>query len=373
MSLAAILGGIGAIAGLFKKDNTGKAIERATAAQVAAQEKATKVYEQMMKEAMRTNLASSLSTSQTQYDLARQVNMQNQAATLPYQIARLSSLQALPQMQQLLGIDAYAIPTTVTQSQLPEMDMTAAYEQTQNRLGMDQNAYRNAAIAAGADPSQLSNLGMPYGAVNAGMGGMGGMGTTATGQPVTTTTDLKKLQPTQNLEYAIQSSPLYKWQMNENTRSLNNQLASSGLSGSTYAQREMGRRAESLTAQERERQIANLQWLTNLGMGGQSQVGNVSTPSIGTLGGNQGQMMSDMAAGVSQGIAGVGAAQAQGGLALAQYNAQKPDPFGQLLGAAWMFGDQGNSNRSTATSLTNPYSTFANQYATGLMGSGRVY
>lgn len=370
MSLAAILGGIGAIAGLFKKDKTGKAIERATAAQVAAQEKGMKVYEQMTKEARRTNLASSLATSQSQYDLTRQVNAQNQAATLPYQMARLSALQSLPQMQQLLGIDAYALPTQVTQSQLPEMDMTAAYEATQNRLGMDQNAYRNAAIAAGADPSQLSNLGMPYGAVNAGTPGVD----STTGQPLTTTTSLKKLQPTQNLEYAIQSSPLYKWQLGEATRGLNNQLASSGLSGSTYAQRELGRRAESLAAQERERQISNLQWLTNLGMGGQAQVGNMSTPSIGVLGGDQSQMMSDMATAMGQGYAGIGAAQAQGGLALANYNANKPDPFGQLLGAAWMFGDNSNANRSTpAASITNPYSTFANQYATGLMSTGRVY
>jgi len=369
MSLAAILGGIGAIAGLSKKDKTSKAIEKATALQVEAQERANKVYEQMQREAMRTDLASGLATSQTQYDLARAVNAQNQAATLPYQMARLSSLQALPQMQQLLGIDAYAIPTQVTQSQLPEMDMTSAYEQTQNRLGMDENAYRNAAIAAGADPSKLSNVGMPYGSVNAG-------GTsTGTSQPLTTTTELKKLQPTQNLEYAIQSSPLYKWQLGEATRGLNNQLASSGLSGSTYAQRELGRRAESLAAQERERQISNLQWLTQQGMGGQAYTGNMSTPSIGTLGGNQAGMMSDMATGVSQGIAGIGAAQAQGQLALANYQAQQPDKLGQLLGAAWMFGGglDGNQSRASNTSLVNPYSTFANQYATNLMGSGRVY
>lgn len=373
MALMEILGVVGALGSIFgKKNDSSKAIKQATAAQIAAQERAMKQYEDMMREAMRSNMASNIASAQTQYDLYRAVNAQNQAAQQPYQMARLSALQSLPQMQQLLGVDAYALPTTIKQTQLPEIDMAAQYQNMQNRLGLEGNAYRNAAIAAGADPLKLGYTGMP----SVSMGGTD-MGTgIAANVPEDQTIALRKLAPTQNLEYAIQSSPLYKWQLNEATRGLNNQLAAAGLSGSTYAQRELGRRSESLAAQERERQISNLQWLTNMGMGGQATAGTMTAPSIGTLGANQSNMMADMATALSQGTAGIGATQAQGALNLAAYKAQQPDPWGQLLGAAWMFGgglsgNQGNS--ASAGNFINPYAQFANQQATGLMGMGRVY
>ena len=353
MALLEIIGGIGAIAGLFKKDNTSKQIEKATAAQIAAQERAMKTYENLMREAQRQNLASNIATSQTQYDLARAINAQNQAAQAPYQMARLSALQSLPQMQQLLGVDAYAIPTVVRQSQLPEVDMLGQYQAIENRVGTEANAYRNAAIAAGADPLKLGYTGMPSMSSGANMGSA--MSQAVNQEP--TEIALKKLQPTQNLEYAIQSSPLYKWQLNEATRGLNNQLAAAGLSGSTYAQRELGRRSESLAAQERERQIANLQWLTNQGFGGQQMAGSLATPNIGSLANGQSGLTSELAAGLASGQSAIGAAQAQGAYNLAAYQAQKPDPFGQILSAAYMFGGggSGGSSRTSSPVTSNPY------------------
>ena len=221
MSLFGIISGIGALTGLFKKNKSGKAIKEATAAQTASQEKGMKVYEQLMREAMRTNLALGMSTAQTQYDLARAVNQQNQKAILPYQLASLSALQALPQLQQLLGTDAYAIPTTVSQTELPPVDMMSQYEAMVNRSGLESNAARNAAIAAGADPTKLGYTGMPYvqqGSYNAGGIPPGG------GMPyipsTTANTPLRKFAPTPNLSYAIKPSPLYDWQLRESTRGL---------------------------------------------------------------------------------------------------------------------------------------------------------
>ncbi len=354
MSLFGIVSGIGAIAGLFKKDKTAKAIREATRAQIAAQERGMQIYEQLMREAMRNNLATSIASSQAQYDLARMVNAQNQAAQMPYQMARLSALQALPQMQQLLGVNAYAIPTTVRQSQLPEMDMAAIYQATQNRLGTEGNAYRNAAIAAGADPAKLGYTGMPY----MGSGTYPGSVVSQMVNQEPTEFTLKQLQPTRNLEYAIQASPLYKWQLGEATRGLNNQLAAAGLSSSTYAQRELGRRAESLAAQERERQIANLQWLTQQGLGGQPMSGTMATPNIGSLGQGQSELMGQLASGLASGYSAQGAAAAQGAMNLANYQASKPDPFGQLLSAAYMFGGGGGRNGGWGRSTFNPMAAY---------------
>ena len=333
MSLFGIISGIGALAGLFRKDRSGKAIKEATAAQIASQERGMKVYEQLMREAMRTNLASGMSTAQTQYDLARAVNQQNQGAMLPYQLASLSALQALPQLQQLLGIDAYAIPTTVSQTGLPSVDMMGQYEAMVNRLGH----------------------GMPYvqqGSYNAGEAPFGGGMSYIS--PATTNTSLRKLAPTPDLSYAIKPSPLYDWQLRESTRGLNNQLASSGLSGSTYAQRELGRRSQDLAAQERERLVKNLQWLAELGYQGRQNAGNMGVPSIGNLAGGQERLISDLAAGLGQGYAGIGAAQARGGLAYAQNQANRPDPFGQLMSAAWMLG---GGDRTLAPTVS-PYARY---------------
>ena len=64
-------------------------------------------------------------------------------------------------------------------------------------------------------------------------------------------------------------------------------------------------------------------------------------------------MLSTMAGDIGTGYAQMGATQGQGLLAQAQYNASKPDPFGQFLGAAWMLG--GGMNQGGGGGSYNPY------------------
>ena len=80
----------------------------------------------------------------------------------------------------------------------------------------------------------------------------------------------------------------------------------------------------------------------------------MGVPSIGNLAGGQERLISDLAAGLGQGYAGIGAAQAQGGLAYAQNQANRPDPFGQLMSAAWMLG---GGDRTLAPTVS-PYARY---------------
>ncbi len=67
--------------------------------------------------------------------------------------------------------------------------------------------------------------------------------------------------------FDVAASPLYQWQLQETTDALRNQLAAQGLGMSTYGQREESRLRAALSAQERERQVANMFQMVNLGMG----------------------------------------------------------------------------------------------------------
>ena len=91
-------------------------------------------------------------------------------------------------------------------------------------------------------------------------------GAAATNAAGTSTT--QSLTPYTGAAYDLNNSPLYLWQKQQAEEALTNQLAAAGLSGGTYAQRELARQNQGLAAQERERVVGNLQSLASMGMQG---------------------------------------------------------------------------------------------------------
>ena len=126
--------------------------------------------------------------------------------------------------------------------------------------------------------------------------------------------------------YDLENSPLYQWQKQQMEESLRGQLAAAGLSGGTYAQRELARQNLGLAANERERVIGNLSSLVNLGMGGAGLSQSAfAPPQVGTVGNIYGQGGQD----VAQLYGNMGAIQGQSAMQLAQLaNAQAQQPSG---------------------------------------------
>ena len=141
---------------------------------------------------------------------------------------------------------------------------------------------------------------------------------------------------------------------------LRNQLAASGLSGGTYAQRELARNEQSLAAQERERVVGNLQFLTSLGMQGaglgQSSFSLPQSTDLLNAGSSQAGRIVDIYGNLGN-IAGTGAMQlAQNNTAAANAQ-QKGTSVWQDLYELGSSQNWWNNNKSSKSSSSDPYTT----------------
>lgn len=390
-------------------------IQQGADAQMAYQMAALKQQQELMDRQLGTATAD----KQMAYDINRQQFLANQQNILPYQMASLSALQALPQLQQLLGLQAYNLPQTIAQFTPPEVNYARMYQQTQQQLFPDSTGAATAATTTPAtqEPATHLRINQPTFASTSG-GGFMGISTPGLGAP----TDLynefvAKMgrapegevelyswrsagKPAQfNLEtsmrpepgraqslafigsggseggnaqgtttnqalsaytgpaYDLNNSPLYMWQKQQAEEALTSQLAAAGLSGGTYAQRELSRQNQGLAAAERERVVGNLTSMVNKGMGG-SGLGQSSftTPQSTDImnayqtGGNN----------ISSIYGNLGAIQGQLGSQLAQnymagYNAQQQQtsPIQDALALASSYGWLGGAKSSSTPKTYN--------------------
>ncbi len=348
---ANILKGIGLLTSMGKKgasatDKTNALIQSGIDAQTAYQMAAL----DELKSSGQQATAIATADKQMAYDINRGQYAANQQNILPYQMASLSALQALPQLQQLLGVNAYNIPTSITQYTPPEANYAKLYAATQEQL------FPTTSTETAATTEKGTGL-------RANMRPADDAGTSATaastGSGATTT---QSLTPYSGEAYDLNNSPLYKWQKQQMEEGLTSQLAAAGLSGGTYAQRELARNTQSLAAQERERVVSNLQSLTNLGMQGaglgQSSFSTPQSSDLLNAYDTNAQNIANVYGNLGS-IASTGATQ----LALntaAGYNAAQTGTTGwqDLLQLASSSGWFGKSNKSSSSSSSStPYTT----------------
>lgn len=227
-------------------------------AQTAYQQAALQNYREMMDR----QLSVATADKQMAYDIARGQFASNQQNILPYQQASLSALQALPMLQQLLGVPAYNLSKTISQYTPPEVDYTTLYKDiAENMFGTDAETAEDTAPAA--DSGIRVNIKATDEDV-ANSAAARAAGTT----PATGTTTTATLTPYTGPAYNLEDSPIFQWQKKIANEGLIAQLAASGLAAGTYAQRELSRQNQELSANERNRVIGNLSSLVNMGMGG---------------------------------------------------------------------------------------------------------
>jgi hypothetical protein len=264
----------------------GQGMDAVTAANKAARDSASAGYAQ---------------GEQTYRDLYGQA----QSARTPYNMAGLSMLQALPQLQAALGLTAYNMPTSM----------------------------------AGNDPNA---------ALTQYTGG-----------------------------YDVAASPLYQWQMQQMDDKLKHQLAAMGINNDAAAALIRSQNVGQLGAEERQRQIADLQNLVSGGLGVAQGFGQLEQQAAGDLSGmqinaglteanllNQGAMArGTMAANLGQLLGqtelGVGGNIAQGQIAGGQNalnaglsKAQIPNGMNQLVNTGlqlYGMGAFGGGNRAADT------------------------
>ena len=379
-------------------------IQQGADAQMAYQMAALKQQQELMDRQLGTATAD----KQMAYDINRQQFLANQQNILPYQMASLSALQALPQLQQLLGLQAYNIPQSVAQFTPPGVDYARMYQQTQRQLFPDSTG---AATLSPTEPppglrinqSNTSSSGF-MGQNTAGLGAPKGLyeefvaktGRAPTGemelyswqsagkpaqfnpeasmrpdpridaaqqvlagggQQGQGTTTNQTLSAYTGPAYDLNNSPLYMWQKQQAEEALTNQLAAAGLSGGTYAQRELSRQNQGLAAAERERVVGNLTSMVNMGMGG-ARLGQASftTPqstdimsayqtggsNIANIYGNMGHIQGQMGSQLAQNY-------------MAGYNAQQQQtsPIQDALALASSYGWLGGAKASPTPKTYN--------------------
>lgn len=346
-----VLGGLGK-KGSSAAEKTNALIQSGIDAQTAYQMAAL----DEMKSSGQQATAIATADKQMAYDINRGQYAANQQNVLPYQMASLSALQALPQLQQLLGLNAYNIPMSVSQYTPPSVNYADLYTKTQEQLyptsdtaapgasatpnpsgvgevgsglrattmGAPTGLYQAFVSATGRQPSGefelydwqakgkpanytfntdqgiqiIRDLGRSLGipqlpgdnraeilkgiqpAMAGYTSGVSGnmrpaedafqrnLAGDGQGQSATGGTTTQSLTPYTGAAYDLNNSPLYLWQKQQTEEALTNQLAAAGLSGGTYAQRELARQNQGLAAQERERVVSNLQSLASMGMQG---------------------------------------------------------------------------------------------------------
>lgn len=323
-----------------------EANQRATEIQRQYWEKARQDYLDQMQKAMQAY--------QTGMSGATNYLTQSQNTQRPIQMAALSALQALPVLQQMAGLQGFAMPTSMqgigtqaqsqpqTQAQIPNNPGVLYNQTTQMRnsvlaprigktsysgpympTGVDTNSLPvdsqgrpidpqtgqvYAPMYGGAGPSVLSGSapidawGRSPSAATASPSSnpifSGGQGVATPGAGVNIGTGANatggvSLTPTQ-VQYNPQASELYKFQQKQNTDALRKSLAARGLlTGGAGAQieNEMNRQ---LSAQEAQNQYNRVMDLVKIGMGAAETAGNWGNQLGSNLAGVQMQGASGM-------------------------------------------------------------------------------
>lgn len=330
---AGALAGYNIGAGLDAEDQQKDALNSANAQAASA----TAAQQQAQREAQ----AVALSGYQTSYDLSRAAQQQQ----MPWNMASLSALQVLPQLQQALGMPAYNVAKNIPG--MPDVNFAQAFQAAMQGMNRQNPQSPSGVIwptqqpAGTVDPGTRVNiLPNPDGTVPDNQAAYN----PPEGQPAAIT-EGQTLEAYDGPAYNVEASPLYEWQKKEATEALRNQLAAQGLGQSTYGQREETRIRQSLSAYERDRQINDMFRMLQFGFGAPaaSQSGAANTAT---------QAGSD----VAQSLTNIGAIGAAGSLAQAQNNmayanaaAQRPDPIMQGLQIYGMFNQFGNKGASNVT------------------------
>ena len=121
------------------------------------------------------------------------------------------------------------------------------------------------------------------------------------------------------------ASPLYKWQLQEQTDAARKRQIAQGLGNSTYGDRELSRVEQALGADERERWVRDQMQMVNLGMGYQAQLPTTQTNQA-NLTSQYGTSLADLFKGQSNNLSDLytkyGSSQAQNAQALGNLQAQ---------------------------------------------------
>lgn len=293
---------------LTGEDKAKKAREQAAeiaatsqAQQTAYVDKSLKAYMDYMDKALKATgegtdkaIAAQLAGGQAAADLARAGAMQKMSWNLPTQAASLSALQALPQLQMLMGMPAYNLPTTIDTSAPPRVDLAGLY--------------RGAQTGGGAP------------------GAVGGVGGAESSQFA--------LTPYTGKAMDITASPLFKWQNKQMQENVNRNLAARGFGSSPAAAAILADEYSKLTGMEADKTVSRLQQMIGLGAGmpgatGGEAAGTTMANATGNIGSNlsniynqaanaraglyeqAGQTQAAAYSGLGQSIGQMGAAQAQ--------------------------------------------------------------
>lgn len=363
-----VLGGVGEFLFGDPTEDLDKAYEQSTgltreamAVQMAAQEKARKAFTEKMDlalaeyqkgnpEALNALIASTqagigagMAGAQTQEQMLRYGAAAAEAARQPTQMARLGALQALPQLQQFIGTQAYNVPTSATVPGMPGINYAGAMNAAAPAAAAMTTPI--AATQPGAAAAATTPAAAPGGA--AAVPAAGGF----------------TLTPYTGPAFNYQESPIYKLQQEQTTRNINRALAARGLSTGAAGAAVQGEAARELSAAEAEKAYGRLMDQVQIGLGYDtsspyaqaaerigSVYGNLGTTTgaaltglganvanlAGTSAANRAQLYQNYGQGLASAYTGQGAAQGQGLLSLAQ----NVDAYGNALAATPSAGSQ---------------------------------
>lgn len=296
-------------------------------------------------------LAATLAGGQAGLDLARQGAMQEMSWRLPTQAASLSALQALPQMQALMGMPAYNIPTTIDTSAPGRVDLAGLYQN---------------ALAGGST------------------GGAGSMGSAPVGGATGGTSQFA-LTPYTGKTMDISASPMFKWQQQQMQENVNRGLAARGYGSSPAGAAILADEYSKLLGSETDKTYNRLASMVGMGAGmpgatGGTAVGTQMANIPGNVASNLSNLYNQSAAqraglyeGAGQSMAsGLTALGSQAG-ALGQQQAQAAagavgaSPLSLLTNLYGMYSGfggfgGGGSGAGTATSALN-YPSYSGPYA----------
>jgi len=276
------------------------------AAQKSYAEQGLNAYTDYMQKALQSStegqdkaIAAQLAGSQAALDLARQGAAQKMSWALPTQAASLSALQALPQMQALLGMQAYNLPTSIDTSTPGSVNLAQLYKNAQQ--------------------------GLSTGGATGGTAGAGG------------TTSSYALTPYTGKTINIENSPLFNYQNKQMQENVNRALMARGYGASPAGAAILANEYAKLTANEADKTYGRLQSMFQAGAGmggatGGEAAGTTMGNAVSGLGSNlsniynqaanarsglyeqAGQTASSMYSALGNQAANVGATQAQAAL-----------------------------------------------------------
>lgn len=250
-------------------------------------------------------LAGTLANQQNQANQFAQLYNQQQANNLPQQMAGLASLQALTPLMQMTGMQGYQMPTTLDTTKMVAPDIIGQFDTLSSKYA---SQYNNPATQQ-AQQQQSADFLKAMSDPAAWLASQGTAGTAAPGtalptnikgsiRPPAATAAGSQIQPTPPTQTApvtsvpagqfpttptettalqlatgpaqgsrVEDSDIYRFNLAQAQRALNNQLAGRGLAGGgaqTKAQTDL---ALSMARDESQNQYNRLMALTQLGMG----------------------------------------------------------------------------------------------------------